>query len=169
MKLLVSVFNPDNMPAGAQRCEDGQPLTFHVTSPYLVSAGQSMPVGVTVFDYDLLRNLQFALKDARHLVREDGETPLVQVPIVWDVSFIPSRRSLADIMADVVQHGLDNPRHGVSCVCMDQFSREIRLQVSRAIPPDGRTTDSDWAKPIQERLNAKARIRYVLGMVERNL
>lgn len=162
MKLLVTVYNADNMPVGAQRCEDEQPLTFHVTSPYLVSAGQSMPVGITVFDYDLLAGLTSGPKDARQL-------DLVQVPVVWDVSFLPTRRLLADILADVVAHGWEHPRHGIDCACMDRFSREIRLQVSKAIPPDGRTTDSDWAAPIQERLNAKARIRHVLMMVERNL
>ena len=54
---------------------------------------------------------------------------------VWDVSFIPTRRLLADILADVVQHGLDYPSHGTGCICMDELPPgRIRLQVSKAAP-----------------------------------
>jgi hypothetical protein len=168
MKLVVTVFNAENMPEGSQQCEPGQPLTFHITSPYLVSSGQSMPVGVTVHEYDVLASgVGRQLRDARFLWNEETEASIVSVPVVWDVSFIPSTRLLVDILADVVDHGHQHPSHGINCICMDQYAREIRLQLSKAIPPDGRTTDTDWAAPIQERLNAKARIRYVLDMVLR--
>ena len=73
---------------------------------------------------------------------------------------------MADILADVITLDVD---HGINCSCMDQAAREIRLQISKALPPDGRTTDTDWADPTQDRLNAKARVRHVLSMVERNL
>ena len=166
MRLIVAVFNSDNMPGGSQVCEPGQPLTFSITSPYLVSAGQPVQVGVSVFEYNVLARAQGgSLVDARHLRDDELDTSLVEVPIVWDVSFIPSTRLLADILKDVVDHGQRHPTHGINCICMDEYSREIRLQVSKAIPPDGRTTDTDWAQPIQERLNAKARIRHVLNMV----
>jgi hypothetical protein len=162
MKLLVTIYDQDNSPAGAQKCTDGQPLTFTFKSPYLISAGQEVTVGVTVFDYDLLRNLTSGPKDATHL-------NLIEVPVVWDVSFIPSNRLLADILAEAVQHGVDFPSHGVDCACMDRLVREMRLQVSKAIPPDGRTTGDDWAAPIHDRITAKARIRSVLRMMEHNL
>jgi hypothetical protein len=170
VRLLVTIYDQDNTPAGAQKCTDGQPLTFTFKSPYLISAGQEVTVGVTVFDYELLHSLTMGPKlNAGHLTRKDGKTPLIDVPVVWDVSFIPSNRLLADILAEAVQHGVDFPSHGVDCACMDRLVREIRLQVSKAIPPDGRTTDSDWAKPIHDRITAKARIRSILRMMERNL
>jgi len=167
MKLVVAVFNADNMPEGNIVCESGDSLSFQITSPYLVSAGQPVTVGISVYEYDVLARAQGAtLESATHLRNED-DAPLVDVPVVWDVSFIPSNRLLADILAEAVQHGVDYPDHGINCSCMDQYAREIRLQLSKAIPPDGRTTDTDWAEPIQERLNAKARIRYILDLVLR--
>lgn len=169
MRLLVSVIGPDNMPIGSQVCEPGQPLEFTFQSPFLVSAGQDQSIRMSVFDVQQMVMAQMGPRDATHLRQEDGETPLIQVPVVWDVSFIPSRRTLSEILEDVVTHGQNNPEHGISCVCMDKAAREIRLQASKAIPPDGRVKDTDWAEPIQDRLNAKARIRYVLMMVERNL
>lgn len=171
MRLLVTVFDLDgesSFPVGSQICEPGQPLTFEVESRYLVAAGQKHTVGVSVFDADAMVRAQGGpIVPLWPLVREDGETPLVDVPVVWDVSFIPTRRLLADILADVVTHGLNNPEHGFNCTCMDAAAREIRLQVSKALPPDGRTTDSDWSQPIRERLTSKARIKHVLDMVLR--
>lgn len=162
MRLLVTAYDPNGMPAGSQIMEPGQPVSFHIPSPFLVSAGQDILLGVSVFDVDFMVRNYVPLADATHL-------NLVDVPVVWDVSFIPSTRLLADILADVVQHGVDNPSHGTGCVCMDQYAREIRLQVSKAIPPDGRTTAEDWAEGVHERIEAKARIRHVLMMVERNM
>lgn len=162
MRFLVTAYDPNNMPAGSQVVEDGQPISFHIPSPYLVSAGQDVILGVTVFDVDFIVRNRISLDDATHL-------HLVDVPVVWDVSFLPSTRLLADILADVVVHETDHTGHGIDCVCMDKYAREIRLQVSKALPPDGRTTDSEWAVAIQDRLNSKARVRHVLQMVVRNL
>lgn len=163
MRLLVTVFDldgGDSFPVGSQVCEPGQPLTFEVESRYLVAAGQKHTVGISVFDADAIVSSQVRQDDATHL-------NLVDVPVVWDVSFIPSQRGLAEILADVVAHGLANPEHGISCSCMDQAAREIRLQVSKSLPPDGRTTDSEWSQPIRERVMSKARVRHVLDMVLR--
>ena len=160
MRLLVTVYGPDGIPAESRICEPGEPLSFHVPSPYLISAGQPIDIGVSVFDADAVVANSTFLDDATHF-------NLIDVPVVWDVSFTPSRRLLSDILADVVRHGEEHPTHGINCICMDEYSREVRLQLSKAIPPDGRTTDTDWAQPIQKRLNAKARIQYVLGMVLR--
>jgi hypothetical protein len=171
MRLVVFVVGPDNLPVSTQTCEDGDPLTVRFNSPYLISAGQEIELGISVFDADKLAS-RINLLDARHLTTldEDGiVAPLIDVPVVWDVSFIPTRRLLADILEEAVEHGREFPSHGVNCACMDRLVREIRLQVSKAIPPDGRTTDSDWAAPIHDRVTAKARIRSVLQQMERNL
>jgi hypothetical protein len=162
MRLLVTVYGPDGLPAESRICEPGEPLSFHVPSPYLISAGQPIDIGVSVFDADAVVANSTFLDDAMHF-------NLIDVPVVWDVSFIPSNRLLADILGDVVQHALDHTGHGVNCACMDKFAREIRLQASKSLPPDGRTTDSDWAGPIQDRLESKARVRHVLKMVVDNL
>lgn len=177
MRLLVTVFDLDgesSFPVGSQICEPGQPLTFEVESRYLVAAGQKHTVGISVFDADfiVLSRVGAHLLDARHLMRwdkEEGDVPLINVPIVWDVSFLPSMRLLADILADVVRHETDHTGHGINCICMDEYAREIRLQISKALPPDGRTTEQEWAAAIQDRLNSKARIKHVLDMVLRGL
>lgn len=162
MRLLVTAYDQNGLPAGSRVVEAGEVTSFHIPSPYLVSAGQDILLGVSVFDVDFMVRSYVPLADATHL-------HLVDVPVVWDVSFIPSTRTLADILTEVVQHGVDNPSHGTGCVCMDKYVREVRLQVSKVIPPDGRTTEEDWAVGVHERLEAKARIRHVLMMVERNM
>lgn len=168
MRLIVAVSAREGYPPETKLCSPGDPLTFSIVSDYLVSAGQAIDIGVSVFDADAMVLNQMGPKaDARHLVREDNETPLIDLPVTWDVSFIPSTRLLADILADAVQHGRDYPHHGVNCACMDQFAREVRLQISKALPPDNRTTDTDWAQPIQERLDAKARVRWVLELARK--
>lgn len=86
----------------------------------------------------------------------------VVIPHVWDESWMPTTRTLQDILADVVAHGRDFPSHGTDCVCMDKFSREIRLQVSKAVPPD-----TGAREDIHSRLNGRFRIAHVLRMVER--
>ena len=165
----MTVFGPEGIPTESRLCEPGEPLTFHVPSPYLISAGQAVDIGVSVFDADWIVGQQHSLIDATHLRDDELDSPLVDVPVVWDVSFLPTRRLLADILEDVVQHGINNPEHGVNCSCMDAAAREIRLQVSKALPPDGRTTDSDWSQPIRDRVMSKARIKHVLNMVLRGL
>lgn len=35
-------------------------------------------------------------------------------------------RSVSQILADVMAHQMDNPRHGLNCACMDSFIREMR-------------------------------------------
>lgn len=159
MRIIVAISAREGYPPEVRLCKPGETTVFSLVNDYLVSAGQPFNVYVSVFDADFIATLQSGPReDARHL-------DLVQMPANWDVSFIPSNRLLADILGDVVQHALDHTGHGVNCVCMDQYAREIRLQLSKAIPPDGRTTDTDWAAPIQDRLEAKARIKHVLRMV----
>lgn len=161
MRLIVSVYAREGFPPESKLAGLGDPLSFSIASDYLVAAGQTMDIGVSVFDADAMVLAQAGPReDARHL-------NLVQMPANWDVSSIPTTRLLATILEDVVQHGIENPEHGVNCACMDKAAHEIRLQLSKAIPPDGRTTDTDWAQPIHDRVNAKARIRHVLDMVLR--
>lgn len=88
----------------------------------------------------------------------------VVIPRVWDVSWIPTTRLLQDILEDVARHEVEFPRHGSDCVCMDAYSREIRLQVSKAVPPD-----TGEAGDIHIRLGARARMARVLKMVVRSL
>jgi len=170
MRLLVTIVSPDGLPLESRVCEPGEPLSFSMRSQYLISAGQAIDIGVSVFDADFIVTSQMGPReDARHLTQRDGETPLIVLPQVWDVSFIPSTRLLADILAEAVQHGMDFPSHGVDCACNDRFVREIRLQVSKAIPPDGRTSEGNWAEGIHERITAKARIKSILHQMVRNL
>lgn len=68
-------------------------------------------------------------------------------------------RSLEEIVKDLTDHERDNPTHGVSCVCMDKYIREVRNQVFAAVGPDDRTG-------LRERTG---RVRWVLGVVVRGL
>lgn len=94
----------------------------------------------------------------------------VVVPHVWDQSWIPSTRPLSAILEDAIAHGVDNPRHGVNCACIDPLIRELRIQVSKALPPDGRPYDESHSQAdIHERLMAKQRVAHVINALARSL
>lgn len=127
-----------------------------VQSPYLVSAGQYVDLHLTVVPM-VERTPGSLLTDARRVVDRGAH-----VPVSWDQMPLPSRRSLVEILQEAVQHGRDNPSHGTKCACMDRLSQEIKQQVSRAIPPDGgEVADIHW------KVDARHRVRHVLGMVTR--
>lgn len=107
-----------------------------------------------------------------------GIEPVVEVPMTFDYLVVPSDRPLHAILADVVQHGVDNPRHGADCACMDRFVYEIRAHVSRVLPEIVRVPAEDWdgtvymaeeATSREANWDAKTRISGVLQMVTRNV
>jgi hypothetical protein len=73
------------------------------------------------------------------------------------------RRSLYDILADAVQHGREKPDHGGNCVCMDKFIREIKGQITDALPDSSR--EADW----ERRHDARWRIHHLLNVAARYL
>ncbi len=72
-------------------------------------------------------------------------------------------RTLADVLQDVVRHGLDNPTHGFNCACLDKFIREVRSAVHQVAPTS--ETEPEWEK----RIDARNRVAYVLRAVGRDL
>lgn len=144
--------------------------------------GGSYPIGVGV-DPSPYGDRQpgSLLLDARDITMVDRESPegIIVEPLVWpgptwDVSYIPSSRTLAQIMQDVVDHTAKHPTHGAMCVCMDEYSREIRIHLRKAMPPDTRRlVEDEWPREdqatVQARVMAHQRIAHVLGMVMRNL
>lgn len=57
--------------------------------------------------------------------------------------------TLEKILREIDQHILDNPTHGINCVCMDTHIRHLRLLI-----PDPRS-------------EATARINYIFQMVSK--
>lgn len=89
---------------------------------------------------------------------------LVTIPHVWSMCYVPSGRTLAAILTDVTDHATAYPTHGIDCVCMDTYIREIRIHARRAIPG---TEDYDSVDSV--RFEMHARVRYVLGAVARSI
>lgn len=102
----------------------------------------------------------------------------VQVPSTWDYCMIPSERPLYAILADIVQHGVDNPMHGTDCACLDQFVYELRAHVNRALPDreyilredwDGTTFQDETRESREARQDAQWRVAHVLNSILRLL
>lgn len=131
--------------------EEGEPAIFHPKA--IIQA----PDGIEVREHVLEVRARvmsrpepgFLLKDARHL----GVIPPFDTGFGWHR--IPSARTLADILREVVDHGLENPKHGTHCSCMDAWVYELVPHVIRNIP------DSDW----EAQFNARLRIGHVLRLV----
>lgn len=75
---------------------------------------------------------------------------------------IPTTRTLAQIVQDIARHSEEYPRHGVSCVCMDEYARELRAHVFRGL---GDEMNREW----EDRYDRRSRLRYVLNMIVRML
>lgn len=131
--------------------------TVQIPNDYLVSAGQP---------FEALVRLRHVRPRPQH---DLPEAPLQvyaaireYVPQTWDCSIVPSNRPLWSIFGDAMRHFDRFPGHGDDCSCMDEVIREIKAQISRAIPPDaGKPED------IARRLHGKARVRYILGVITR--
>jgi hypothetical protein len=82
----------------------------------------------------------------------------------WDSSIVPTTRSLAEILMEAVKHGEEYPTHGADCICMDALVREVRVQVSRAMPPMAMDHE-DW----RENFKARSRASVILSRVWRSL
>jgi hypothetical protein len=111
--------------------------------------------------------------------------PDIKVDASYDYCLVPSERPLYAILEDAVRHGVENPRHGAGCACMDQITYELHRHVNRALPPDDlvwREADPEdpsdypqggWLEETPDsreaRFNAKMRIAHVLNMVIRRL
>jgi hypothetical protein len=75
----------------------------------------------------------------------------------------PPSRPLVEILVDVVEHGKDQPTHGIDCSCMGKLIREIRGQVNSVLPSSHE--EPDW----EPRLNARRRVSYVMHSAVRYL
>ncbi len=116
------------------------------------------------------------LVDARKL-------ELVKANQSWRMDYLPSRRTLAEILLDVVAHGEVCPSHGMNCACVDQYIREIKQHVNRVIPETERVElpADEWCSPDasdnwtydrtqwERAQKAKHRIYHVLSCVLRAL
>lgn len=165
---------------------DHMVMAVSIPTDHLVSPGQTQTVHISLDD--TMRKPESEPGDAL-LTRSHGFSDPVCVDRSWDASYIPSNRPLWAIMQDVVDHTAKHPTHGAMCACMDQFSREVRMHLRKAMPPDVRPLpvyDEDCPDPsvcsyhsdrivlredqanIHARVMADQRIAHVLGMVMRN-
>jgi hypothetical protein len=109
----------------------------------------------------------------------------VKVDPTFDYSMLPSDRPLYAILTDVVQHGVDNPKHGTDCACLDKYIYELRAHVVRALPEIQRVQVEEWKLTPEDdddadgwrevpesrkaRMNAIFRISHVLRCIKRHL
>lgn len=122
-----------------------------------------------------------ALRDARKL-------ELIKMPVneygglaFYPQEYIPSRRPLWEILADVVQHGEECPTHGMNCACVDTYIREVRQHLNRVIPEVERIPvpeeqqvpwDDNWTydrEQAEAARKARWRIIHVLNCVMRSV
>lgn len=122
-----------------------------------------------------------ALRDARSL-------QLVKTPVnefgcaqYYEQEYIPSRRPLWEVLADVVAHGEECPSHGINCACVDKYIREVRQHINRVIPEVERILlpeeervpfDDNWVynrEQAEAARKARWRITHVLNAVMRSV
>jgi hypothetical protein len=72
-------------------------------------------------------------------------------------------RPLADILAEAIQHGKDNPTHGGNCACLDGLLWELKRQINSVIPSSA--DEPDW----ERRNDARWRVTYLMNVASRYL
>lgn len=157
MKYLVTILTPSG-DLISHLNESGLVYQIDMPTPYLVSAGQSVTFGVSVEEVKT--------DSVSDLPSVAGR--LIHIKPTYDMSYIPSDRTLSAILQDAVIHGMNEPRHGSDCICMDAIVRELRQHVSKAMPPD-RNYEEMTPEDRSARLNARARIAGILHRLWRNL
>jgi hypothetical protein len=143
---------------------DGVAQVVSFRSAYLVSAGQSVELGVSV----TRREPGSRLIDARAVTMAGkAAKPMVFVPIEHQYCRVPSRRTLSEVLLEAVNHGTAHPNHGTDCICMDDLIREVRAHAFRVIPERyfTSTKDDNW----ERRIDALSRVGYILHAVVRGL
>lgn len=107
--------------------------------------------------------------------------PDIEIDPTYDYLMIPSWRPFYAVLEDIVRHGIDNPKHGTNCACLDTFSYELHAHVNRALPEIKKV----WVDPREDlgeegffqevpssryaNLDARMRIAHVLRMVAKRL
>lgn len=144
--IVVYVMEDPRTGAPSQAIAIPQPGVWHgvsLRSPYLVSAGQSLEIGlsaqVVVEKPDpKLNELIYApwIIGKHPGLDDDDNRPWWQLP----QCLMPSERPLYAILGDAIQHGVDNPKHGTDCVCMDAVVWELRRHIDRVLPEVERHT-----------------------------
>lgn len=103
------------------------------------------------------------LTDARHI-----RPMLVKLRPEGDYRQLPLDLPLWQILEAVARHERESPTHGTDCICMDQYAREIRKHIYRAVPdsgPMGKHSEEIW----QHQFKVRQRIAHVLRMASREL
>lgn len=72
-------------------------------------------------------------------------------------------RPVMEILEAAIQHGVDNPEHGINCACMDSLAWELRKHLPPVIdlPP----SIDEWERAF----DARSRIKWLLNLMARHL
>ena len=65
-------------------------------------------------------------------------------------------------MSKLAEHNEQNPKHGIGCICMDDFVRELRKMFPVPRPPYEDTEFTEWLKGPEHKL--RSRIYNIFGM-----
>jgi hypothetical protein len=80
----------------------------------------------------------------------------------------PNDTPLWVLLWQVVNHGRTNITHGINCVCMDSYIREVKRHIERAMPPSP-TDDNEMTPAWMEVYDAHRRINHVLNTAIRGV
>ncbi len=155
--ILVTLNFPGYWEGRQRVMADDLMRTVQLRSPYLVSAGQCIEIGVAAQVVTVPKAEPGArLFDARGL-------RLVAVDPTHNYEYIPSARTLWQVLEDAVQHGVEWPSHGTDCACLDKYSYELKHHILRALPErtlEAYQNSDEWAKDF----NARMRVKHLLRM-----
>lgn len=162
--MLTVIEGPRRQDVTRYNVQDGMGQVITHRPDYLVSPGQQCDLVVSATVMEDRPALGESLVWA---VAMGALLPFV--PHTHDYCHVPSQRSLSAILADAVQHGVDNPRHGTDCVCMDRLSYEIYHHVLKAVGDDYVAMQNETSDGRTRRLDARFRVAHLLGMIARKL
>lgn len=160
-RIIVNLHNASGVLESRNSILEGTVHGVTLRSTHLVSAGQS-------FSFAISATVQPAPEPGSHWVDARGVVDIEQDwQPTWDYDTIPSHRTLSEILAEAVKHGVDYPTHGSDCSCQDNLVREIRQHVRKNIPEwrEDMTSSEGW----ERRMDALSRVRSILNMVARGL
>ena len=163
MKAVVYIGPSGSSMMVRQVLTPGVRHSVSLLSPWLVARLQTFPVTIQV---DLMPDPE-EVPGGALLARSLTKT-VVSVPHSWDRCVVPSRRTLKEILDDVVRHGRNYPTHGSDCICMDAYIREVRAHINAATPFSSMEADNNrevW----ERRMDALMRMSHVLDVARRTL
>jgi hypothetical protein len=160
MSIIVTLSFPGYWEGRQRIIADDLVRVVQLRSPYLVSAGQTIEIGVAAQTVTMPQVEPGDRLIEGRMLRGPRD---IKVEYTHDCGWVPSTRPLWEVLQDAAQHGIDFPTHGIDCVCMDKLSYELKHHILRALPE--RTGDTYInSKEWEDHFNARMRIKHVLRL-----